>query len=129
MTSQRFVDVHVFRQGRFSLGRDEQNGGYFLSISVTNRMVDYEEYYRLTLEQYREFVGDEAAARAFAEACRARRHDGDLILQPGSDRGVAAWTLEVGHQAQVGGRHERNRHAASSHRALAGWAIARGVRG
>lgn len=85
---QRFTDTHVFRQGRFSLGRDQQSGGFYLSIPVANRMVEYEEYYRLTAEQYRLFVADEAAALAFADACRERRCDEALLLAPGSDRGV-----------------------------------------
>lgn len=88
--SARFVSTHVFRQDRFSLGRDGKNEDYYLAIPVSNRMVTYDEYYRLTPEQYRDFVENEAAARAFADACRARRHDDGLILQPGSDRGVPA---------------------------------------
>lgn len=87
--SARFVDMHVFREDRFSIGHDSQTGEYFLSIPVANRMVDYEEYYRITPEQNERFADDVDAARAFADACRARQKDDALILQPGSDRGTA----------------------------------------
>lgn len=88
--SERFSDDYVSREGRYSLGRDQTTGDYFLSVPVANRMVDYEEYYRLTPDQYSRFIADAAAARVFADACRDRRHDDLLILQPGTDRGVAA---------------------------------------
>ena len=83
----RFQDIHVYREELFSLGKDQTTGGYYLSIPVSNRMVDYEEYYRISDEQFQAFQADGAAARVFAEQCRKRRHDDLLILKPGSDRG------------------------------------------
>lgn len=88
--SGRLVDEQVSREGHYSLGRDQETGAPFLSVPVSNRMVDYEEYYRLTPDQYRLFSVDASAARDFADECRKRSHDGLLILQPGTDRGVAA---------------------------------------
>jgi hypothetical protein len=40
--SERFKDTHIVREGRYSLGRDNQSKGYYLSISVANQMIDYE---------------------------------------------------------------------------------------
>lgn len=87
--SQRFDAVEVSREGRYSLGRDTITGDWFLAIPVANSMIDYEEYYRLSADEYGRFRDDRAAALAFADACRARIYDDRLILQPGSDRGVA----------------------------------------
>lgn len=87
--NRRFTDIHVSRQGRYSLGRDGDEHCYFLAIPVANQMVDYEEYYRLTDPEYDIFVHDDGKAKAFADACRLRKNDSRLILTPGSDRGVA----------------------------------------
>ncbi len=85
----KFNDVLVSREGRFSLGEEEQTGKYYLSIPVSNGMVDYEEYYeidRLAFEHYR---ADPKAALEFAERCRNREVDELLIVKPGSNRGTA----------------------------------------
>ncbi|MEG3087214.1 hypothetical protein [Sphingomonas sp. PB4P5] len=83
----RFQHEQVSRDGRFSIGIDTRAGDPYLSIPVKNRLIDYEEYYRLSPDEQRRFAADTAAATAFAEECRARLHDDRLILQPGSDRG------------------------------------------
>jgi hypothetical protein len=83
----RFSDTHVFREQRFAIGSDTQTNGYFLSIPVANQMVDYEEYYRLTADQYSQFSNNGAAGGMFAEECRARKRDNLIILAPGTDRG------------------------------------------
>lgn len=85
----KFKQLNVNQKERYSLGRDEQSGDYYLSIPVANQMVDYEEFYRLSALEYKSFTEDEKKAAAFADACRKRLHDDRLILQPGNDRGVA----------------------------------------
>ena len=85
----RFVDSHVSREGRFSLGIDQAASDHYLSIPVANRMVTYEEYYRLAKGQYNLFVEDSSSAMHFADECRRREHDDQLILPPGNDRGSA----------------------------------------
>lgn len=95
---KRFVKEKVFRELRLSLGDDRQTGAKFLSIPVSNRMVDYEEYYRLSPDEYETFLSDEPAAVAFANACSRQEHDDRLIEQPGSDRGTSievAWSGPV----------------------------------
>ncbi len=83
----RFRTLFVSREQLFSLGRDSLSGEPYLAIPVANRMTDYEEYYRITPDQLTAFQADLPAARAFADQCRARRHDTLLILKPGADRG------------------------------------------
>ena len=85
--SNRFSDTHVFREQRFAIGSDTQTHCYYLAIPVANQMVDYEEYYRLTYDQYRQFSNDGAAGGVFANECRARKRDDLIILAPGTDRG------------------------------------------
>ena len=85
--TNRFNDTQVFREQRFSIGVDSQTKGYFLAILVANQMVDYEEYYRLSLDQFALFSKDIIAGSAFAERCRARANDTLIILPPGTDRG------------------------------------------
>lgn len=94
----RFNDTTYSRHYRYALGEDSTNGTKFLSIPVSNRMADYEEYYRLSPDEYETFLSDEPAAVAFANACRRQAHDDRLIEQPGSDRGSSievAWSGPV----------------------------------
>jgi hypothetical protein len=83
----RFRDDRISREGGFSIGIDLRTGNPYLSIPVGNRLIDYDEYYRLTWDEYRSFVTDIATAMAFAEECRLRWRDDRLILPPGCDRG------------------------------------------
>ena len=85
----RFQHIYVSRELLFSIGRDETTGGYYLSIPVSNRLTDYEEYYRISEQQFTAFEADLTAAQSFAQQCRKRRHDDRLILKPGTDRGEA----------------------------------------
>jgi hypothetical protein len=84
----RFVDGAFSAEQRCSLGVDQTTGTHYLSIPVSNRLVDYEEYYRLSAEEYDGFLADPARAYAFAERCRQRELDGLLIIPAGADRGV-----------------------------------------
>jgi hypothetical protein len=55
---------------------------------VSNGIVDYEEYYEITPEQYETFLNDKAAAVEFVESCRRHERDDLLIEKPGSNRGT-----------------------------------------
>ena len=85
--TNRFNDTQVFSEQRFSIGVDNQTNSHFLAIPVANQMVDYEEYYRLSVDQFALFSKDVVAGAAFAERCRARANDTLIILPPGTDRG------------------------------------------
>lgn len=84
----KFDDTYFSKEDRYSLGVESTSGRYYASIPVSSGIVDYEEYYQLTPDQYREFLADTAAALAFVEACRRHEHDGLLLQQPGSNRGT-----------------------------------------
>jgi hypothetical protein len=86
--SGRFEDEVYSPAHRCGLGFDRVAGGHYLSIPVSNRLTDYEEYYRLTPAEYARFRGDPDAASAFADLCRRRKADERLILPPGTDRGA-----------------------------------------
>lgn len=84
----RFQTIYVSRENRYALVRDTVSGSPFLSIPVSNRLCDYEEYYALTEEELSQMATDAGAAIAFARKCGCREMDDRLLLPPGSDRGV-----------------------------------------
>jgi hypothetical protein len=88
--ASRFRNAAFSREHRCALGVDQGTGAPYLSIPVSNRLADYEEYYRLTPEEYDAFLADPPRAYAFAARCRGREVDDRLILPPGADRGSAA---------------------------------------
>jgi hypothetical protein len=73
---------------RYSIGVELRSGRYYLSIPVSSGVVDYEEYYELTEDQYRQFLADKELTIEFAEACRRRERDELLLQRPGSNRGT-----------------------------------------
>lgn len=83
-----FDDAYFSREHRFSLGTETGSRRRYLSIPVSNGLVDYEEYYELSPEQYDAFLADPGAAVPFAEECRNRQHDDLLIQKPGWNRGT-----------------------------------------
>lgn len=84
-----FHDIFISRQHRFSIGVEKEAGRFYISIPVSNGMVDYEEYYELTAALYESLLTDPNAAIAFANRCRRREVDELLIILPGANRGVA----------------------------------------
>ena len=82
-------DAFFSREDRYSLGIDLDSGRHYASIPVSNGIVDYEEYFVLTDEQYEEFLTEPAVALAFADECRRRERDELLMVTPGSNRGNA----------------------------------------
>lgn len=85
----KFKDVLVCREERFSLGIEEDSGRYFLSIPVSNGLVDYEEYYELDQSTFERYRAAPKLALDFVERCRKREEDQRLIVKPGSNRGTA----------------------------------------
>ena len=88
--SGQFKDFLVSREHFYSLGYEEVSGRHYLSIPVTNRLVDYEEYYVLTPSQFEALKADQAQAQTFAAAARERKLDHLLLQPPGRDRGIAS---------------------------------------
>ncbi|UOE44981.1 hypothetical protein [Agromyces larvae] len=84
----KFTPVHFSREGRYSLGIEQDTDRRYLAIPVTSRIADYEEYYELTADEYERFLADGGVATAFADECRERRNDERLIRKPGWNRGI-----------------------------------------
>ncbi|KQW08039.1 hypothetical protein ASC66_03585 [Leifsonia sp. Root4] len=73
---------------RYSLGTDEESGRRFASLPVSAGVVDYEEYYELTDEQFAQLLAVPTDAVTFIEECRRREHDDLLLQNPGWNRGT-----------------------------------------
>jgi hypothetical protein len=84
----KFVDTYVFRDDRFSIGTEEESGVHYLSIPVSNGLVEYEEYYALDPVLFARAPGNIEQLRAFAEECRQHHMDDRLIVKPGTRRGL-----------------------------------------
>jgi hypothetical protein len=83
-----YVDTYLSREDRFAIGVETATNRHYVSFPVSNRKVDYLEYYALTPDQYRDFLGNHEAALNFVESCRRRERDELLIYKPGTDRGT-----------------------------------------
>ena len=84
----KFEKAFVSRENRYSLGVEADSGRHYMAIPVSNQMVDYMEYYKLSDEEYEAFSNDGSLALDFADSCRRREQDDRLFMQPGTDRGV-----------------------------------------
>ena len=84
---EEYTAMYISQSPRFSLDRGVTTGRPVLGIPVRNQMVEYEEWYALSEEEFARFMADHEAAKAFALACGHRREDERLVLKPGSDRG------------------------------------------
>lgn len=82
------TDTTFSREHRYSLGTEEDSGRRYLSIPVSSGLVDYEEFYEISEEQYSLFLVDSGAAAVFVDECRAHTHEGLLIQKPGWNRGT-----------------------------------------
>ncbi|WP_078288592.1 hypothetical protein [Mycobacterium sp. D16R24] len=85
----RFEDVYFSMEDRYSIGMETDSGRYYVSIPVSNGLVDYEEHYVIDTEQYELFLDDNSAAISFVERCRKHEHDDLLIQKPGTNRGTS----------------------------------------
>lgn len=81
-------DEYFSRELKYSLGIDIESGSRYVSFPVTNGIADYEEYYRLSDEQYALFLANEVLAVEFVEEGRRQEHDDLLLQKPGWNRGI-----------------------------------------
>lgn len=84
----KFHEVYFSRRNRYSIGIELTSGQNYISIPVSNGIVDYDEYYVLAPTQYDELLEDPSAASEFVEACRRHEHDDCLLQRPGTNRGT-----------------------------------------
>lgn len=83
-----FSDIFFNKEYRYSLGTELQSGKFYLSIPVSNGVVDYEEYYEIDSNLLRQFQLQQEKALEFAEKCRRQELDELLIVKPGNNRGI-----------------------------------------
>ncbi len=94
--SMKFNDTYTSQAHRFSLGIELASWQFYLSIPVSNALVDYEEYYRIDQARYTAWLQDPSAALPIVVRCRRRELDHALMMQPGTQRGTAepcTWDL------------------------------------
>ncbi|OZG73601.1 hypothetical protein BTA51_11225 [Hahella sp. CCB-MM4] len=84
----KFKELFFSKEKFFSVGIEEDSGGYYLAIPVSNSRVDYEEYYKLDRDIFDSHKHNLAELEYIAEECRMRKRDNDLYMAPGADRGV-----------------------------------------
>jgi len=89
MTNAQFRDVIVDREERFTVGVEETSGRFYVSIPVSNGLVEYEEYYEIDADAFAHYSKAPKAALDFVERCRKHEEDRRLIYQPGTKRGSA----------------------------------------
>lgn len=77
----RFRDNFVSPEHRFSLGTDQETGGYYLSTPVSGftAVAEWEAYFSIDLEQFARFRADPSSADDFTEDCRMGRNRERLI--------------------------------------------------
>jgi len=85
----KFQDIYVSRDGMFFLGFEEKTRHLYVSIPVSNAMVDYEEYYEIDHPTFDRFQKNLEQALAFVSLCRQRKVDELLMVQPGENRVTA----------------------------------------
>ena len=84
----KFKDIFFSKEKYFSVGVEEDSGDYYVSIPVSNKKADYEEYYRIEKTLFDQYHADLSQLEFVADECRKRLRDGDLIITPGADRGT-----------------------------------------
>jgi hypothetical protein len=85
----RFRTVAVNRPERYSIGVEDDSGRFFVSIMVSNSLVDYEEYYEIDRATFDGFRADLDSALELVDRCRHQLEDARLIIPPGPNRGSA----------------------------------------
>lgn len=83
-----YDDVYFTQLDKYSIGRERDSARHYVSIPLSNGILDYEEYYEISADQYRRFLANKAAAIEFVESCRRRERDDLLIEKPGWNRGT-----------------------------------------
>ena len=63
----KHAETAVDRDHRFTIGRDLESGRHYLSIPVSNRLCDYEEYYEIAKATHDAYPANLAELIAFAE--------------------------------------------------------------
>jgi hypothetical protein len=84
----RYRTIVVNQELRYALEFDDRTGRCYVTIPVSNRLVDYEEAYEVDRATFEHFRADPRSAAGFLARCRNRELDHLLREQPGADRGA-----------------------------------------
>lgn len=84
----KFNDIYVNQQERFSLGREDISGEFYISFPVTNGLCDYEEFYKIDKELIDNYPNSIIEIKKILKLCRDRKLDQFLFIQPGKNRGI-----------------------------------------
>ncbi len=84
-----FKDIIISKKERFSIGLEEDSGKFYISIPVSNSLVDYEEYYKIDKSIYENYPDNIEKIKKLVKMYKKQEKDEDLFLMPGSNRGVA----------------------------------------
>jgi len=68
-----FTDTHVNKEKRYSLGIEKNSGEFYISFPVYNGLVEYEEYYQLTTEQYDGYPENSVELEQFLNECKSQK--------------------------------------------------------
>ncbi|WP_315972420.1 hypothetical protein [Pseudomonas lini] len=85
----KLKNIFTSKTEYFSIGHEETTGKFYLSIPVSNRLIDYEEYYEIPKACFDRYLKKPDSALEFVEQCRNQQMDHLLMIKPGSDRGTA----------------------------------------
>ena len=85
----QFDDMLISETEQFSLGIERTTGVHYVSVSVAAQLVDYEEYYELTEEEFDRLLDDPESGQELARRCRAGEEDARLFRRPGGPGGPA----------------------------------------
>jgi len=83
----KFKYTNFSREGRYSIGIEEESGNFYISILVRNFIIEGEECYRITPAEFKLFSEDIGKAKDLADRCRQRLEDERLLYQPFTTRG------------------------------------------
>lgn len=82
----KFKILKTSREYFFSLGVDEDTGKYLLSIPVSNGLVDYDERYEISKEQYDFYENNMKELLKIVNLCYDQKYDDKLVYQPSINR-------------------------------------------
>jgi hypothetical protein len=84
----RFRNVAVNRQQRYALGIEQNSDTYYITIPVSNGIIEYGEYYEIDKHMFERYSADLDSALPFVIRCRNRFEDPRLMYQPSIRRGT-----------------------------------------
>ncbi|MBF0315011.1 MAG: hypothetical protein HQK50_08125 [Oligoflexia bacterium] len=83
----KFKDANFSKEHRFSIGIEEESNKYYISFPAYNGIVEYEEYYEISQQEYLDFDTNLSNALTLLQRCKERKEESRLLYQPSIKRG------------------------------------------